>query len=176
MTLPDLSGTRPTVHRRLREFTGSGYDKGRSVFWQVAWFATANLIFTKWWLPPSFRPIILRVFGASVGERVLIRHGVKVQWPWKLAIGSDVWIGECAWLLNLEDITIADDVCISQDAFLCTGGHDPKDPTFSFDNARIVIGSGVWVGAKAVILRGTSIDPGTLVPAGAVVHRSSVGQ
>jgi len=107
--------------RDLRSFTGEGYDKGRSVLWQAAWFAVLNLVFVKWWLPPRLRPPLLRLFGASVGERVLIRHRVRVLWPWKLTIGDDCWIGEGAWLLNLEPITLADDVCISQEALLCTG-------------------------------------------------------
>src|ERR1041384_6974998 len=115
-----ITGT-PSVERDLRAFTGAGYDKGRNKLWQAAWFATMNLVFMKWWLPPRFRPAILRFFGATVGERVLIRHRVRVQWPWKLTIGDDCWIGEGAWLLNLEPITLEDDVCVSQEAFLCTG-------------------------------------------------------
>ena len=154
--------------RRLRGFTGAGYDKGRSKLWQVAWFAVLNLVFLKWWLPPRFRPAILRAFGAEVGERVLIRHRVRVLWPWKLSIGDDCWIGEGVWLLNLEPITLEPDVCLSQEAFICTGSHRHHDATFEFDNGPIRIGAGAWVAARATVLRGSTIPPGELIGGGAV--------
>jgi putative colanic acid biosynthesis acetyltransferase WcaF len=153
------------VTRDLASFTGAGYDKGRSVLWQAAWFAVMNLVFVKWWLPARFRPAILRAFGATVGERVLVRHRVRVLWPWKLTVGDDCWIGEGAWLLNLEPITLADDVCVSQEAFLCTGSHDHRDPAFEFDNAPITVGQGAWVTARAVVHRGVTVPPGEVVAA-----------
>jgi putative colanic acid biosynthesis acetyltransferase WcaF len=159
------------VRRRLGGFTGAGYDKGRSLAWQAAWFATQHLIFAKWWFPARLRPRVLRAFGATIGRDVLIRHGVRVHWPWKLTIGNDCWIGEDASLLNLEPITIGSDVCISQGAFLCTGSHDRRSPTFEFDNGPITIGDGAWVAARAIVLRGTTMYEGTIVGAGAVVAR-----
>lgn len=159
--------------RDLRSFTGAGYDKQRSILWQAAWFAVMNLVFMKWWLPARFRPAILRAFGARVGERVLIRHRVRVLWPWKLSIGDDCWIGEGAWLLNLEPITIEDDVCLSQEAFLCTGSHLHRDAAFEFDNAPIHVGAGAWVAARATVLRGSTIPAGEVVPGGAVHRRST---
>jgi hypothetical protein len=75
------SGT-PTVRvgpgRSLRAFTGTGYDKGAGRLKQAAWFVVLNLVFRPWWCPRSWRPGLLRAFGASVGERVLIRHRVRV--------------------------------------------------------------------------------------------------
>jgi len=157
--------------RRLGGFTGAGYDKGRPVLVQALWFAVLNLIFVKWWLPPRFRPTILRLFGANVGQGVLIRHRVRVQWPWKLTIGDHVWIGEEAWLLNLEPIEIGSDTCVSQAVFLCAGSHDRRSPTFEFDNGPIRLGRGVWVAARAVVLRGVSVGDGAVVGANAVVAK-----
>jgi putative colanic acid biosynthesis acetyltransferase WcaF len=163
---------RPAVDRRLRDFSGAGYDKGRSVLWQAAWFAVMNLVFVKWWLPARLRPVILRAFGARVGERVLIRHRVRVLWPWKLSIGDDCWIGEGAWLLNLEPITIERDVCVSQEAFLCTGSHLHRDPAFEFDNAPIHVGAGAWIAARATVLRGAVVSRGAVIGAGDVLRRT----
>lgn len=159
--------------RDLSSFTGAGYHKGRGIGWQAAWFAVMNVVFMKWWCPASLRPVLLRLFGAQVGKRVLIRHRVRVQWPWKLAVGDDCWIGEGVWLLNLEPITIGDDVCLSQEAFICTGSHRHDDPAFEFDNGPVTIGAGAWVAARATVLRGTTVPPGALVAAGAVVGRSA---
>ena len=154
----------------LRGFAGAGYDKGRPAHVQAAWHVVHNLVFVKWWLPARARPAILRAFGADIGERVLIRPRARVHWPWKLRVGDDCWIGEDAWLLDLEPITIGHDVCISQGAFLCTGGHDRRSPTFEFDNAPITIGDGAWVAARAVVLRGVHVGDEAVVGAGAVVH------
>jgi putative colanic acid biosynthesis acetyltransferase WcaF len=156
--------------RNLRSFTGEGYDKGRSKAWQVLWFAVMNVAFMKWWMPMRCRPAILRAFGAQVGERVRIRQNVRVQWPWKLSIGDDCWIGEGVWLLNLEQITIEHDACLSQEAFLCTGSHLHRDPAFEFDNAPIHIGAGAWIAARATVLRGTTVRDGVVVGAGTVAR------
>jgi putative colanic acid biosynthesis acetyltransferase WcaF len=155
--------------RRLRDFSGVGYDKGRPVINQVAWFVTQNLVFQKWWFPARWRPSLLRLFGAQIGSRVLMRHHVRVHWPWKLAIGDDTWIGEDAWILNLEPVSIGNNVCVSQGAFLCTGSHQRHSPTFEFDNAPINLQDGSWVAAKAVVLRGVTVHTGAVVGAGAVV-------
>ena len=159
------------VQRDLAGFSGLGYDKGRPAVVQALWFAAQNLLFAAWWFPASLRPKLLRLFGASVGEDVFIRHRVRVLWPWKLCIGDHTWIGEGAWLLNLEPIEIGNDVCISQEAFLCTGSHDVSSPTFEYDNAPIRIEECAWIGARSMVLRGVTIGRASVVSAGARVSK-----
>ncbi|WP_030174505.1 acetyltransferase [Streptomyces sp. NRRL S-813] len=158
------------MDRHLRGFTGAGYDKGRPLLVQAAWFAVLNLVFVKWWFPTRWRPAVLRAFGARIGRRVLIRQRVRVHWPWRLDIGDDVWIGEGAWLLNLEQITIGSNVCVSQDALLCTGSHQRLSSTFEFDNGPIRLEPGSWVAARAVVLRGVTVGRSGVVGASAVAH------
>lgn len=157
--------------RALSQFTGAGYDKGRGPKWQVAWLLCSGLVFTRWWCPAGLRVVLLRAFGATVGEGVLVRHRVRIHWPWKLTVGQHSWIGEGAWLLNLEPIVLGSDVCISQDVLLCTGSHDRHSPSFEFDNAPIVVEDGVWVAARATVLRGVTLGRGAVVGAGTVVTR-----
>jgi len=159
------------THPRLSTFDASlGYDKGRSKFWQAAWVIVSHLVFMKWWCPRKARPAILRAFGAEVGTGVVIRPSVRVHWPWKLSIGDDTWIGEDAWLLNLEPINIGSDVCISQRALLCTGSHRHDSPDFRYDNAPVVVEDGAWVALGATVLRGVTVGTGAVVAAGAVVR------
>ena len=164
-------GHPPGVARSLRGFTGAGYDKGRPLLAQAAWFAVLHLAFVKWWFPARWRPPLLRAFGARIGRRVMIRHGVRVHWPWKLSVGDDVWIGEGAWILNLEPVTIGSDCCVSQSALLCTGSHRRDLSTFEFDNGPIRLEPGSWVAARAVVLRGVTVGRGAVVGAAAVAHR-----
>ena len=100
--------------RRLATFTGRGYDKGRGTLQCAAWALVAEPLQRSVLCPPSVRTRILRAFGAQIGEGTLIRHDVRIHWPWKLAVGENSWIGVGAWLLNLEPITIGSDVCVSQ--------------------------------------------------------------
>jgi putative colanic acid biosynthesis acetyltransferase WcaF len=156
----------------LRDFTGAGYDKGRNLIWQMAWYATLNLLFRPWYTPAQLRPLILRAFGARVGAGVIIRAGVRVHWPWKLSIGNNVWLGEGCWILNLEEVTVGNNVCISQEAFLCTGSHDRHSVTFEYQNGSILVNDGVWIGTRSVVLRGVVVGRGGVVGAGVVVSKS----
>ncbi len=139
--------------RDLSGFTGWGYDKGRSKTWQVAWLLCDSVIFRRWWLPARSRVALLRFFGADIGEGVLIRHDVRIHWPWKLAIGDNSWVGVNAWILNLEPVVIGANTCVSQDVLICTGSHQRHSPTFEFDNRSIEIGNGVWIAARATVSR-----------------------
>ncbi|MGB3770840.1 MAG: DapH/DapD/GlmU-related protein [Rhodococcus sp. (in: high G+C Gram-positive bacteria)] len=157
------------LRRHLAGFTGQGYDKGAGPLKQILWLAVSGTILTRWWCPGSVRVRILRAFGATIADGVLIRHRVRIHWPWKLTVGRDSWIGEDAWILNLEPVTIGADVCISQGVLLCTGSHDRRSPTFEFDNAPITVGDGAWIAARATVLRGVTVGADAVVGATALV-------
>lgn len=156
--------------RSLAGFTGAGYDRGRPLRHQLAWHVVQHLVFGKWWLPARLRPGILRAFGATIGDGVLVRNGVRVHWPWKLEVGRDCWIGEGVWVLNLEPVRIGHDVCLSQESLLCTGSHDRRSPTFEFSNAPITVDDGAWVATRAVVLAGVRVGRESVVAAGVVAH------
>lgn len=155
--------------RNLAGFTGAGYDRGRGPLWQVGWMVLSGLVVTRWWCPRRVRTAILRAFGARIGQNVLIRHRVRIHWPWKLSVGNNSWIGEGSWILNLEGVTIGHDVCISQDVLLCTGSHNRRSLTFEFDNAPIIVQDGAWIAARATVLRGVTVGHDATVGATALV-------
>ncbi|OZF04153.1 MULTISPECIES: DapH/DapD/GlmU-related protein [Nocardiaceae] len=157
--------------RSLAGFTGAGYDKGRPLLVQALWLTVSTVFLGRWWCPNSVRVATLRAFGAQIGPGVLVRHGVRIHWPWKLSIGADSWVGEDVWILNLEPVTIGANTCISQGVLLCTGSHDRRSPTFEFDNAPIIVGSSVWIAARATVLRGVTIGDDATVGATALVTR-----
>lgn len=165
----NVSITQP--HRSLAARRGRSYDKGRGLCAQVLWVAMSTLIFTQVWCPNRLRCAMLRWFGAQVGDNVLIRHRVTVQWPWKLSIGNSSWIGAGSELYNLDRIEIGSDVCISQYVYLCTGSHDRTSATFEFDNGPITIEDGVWVCARSTVLRGVRIGANSVIGAMSLVQR-----
>ena len=155
--------------RKLAMFTGRGYDKGRPLLWCALWALVIEPLQRSVLCPKSLRVAVLRGFGATVGSGVNIRHDVRIHWPWKLQVGNDVWIGVGSHLLNLEPITLGDDVCISQHVLLCTGSHLASDPAFEYDNAPIVVEDGVWIAARATVLRGVTVGRDSVVGATALV-------
>jgi putative colanic acid biosynthesis acetyltransferase WcaF len=157
--------------RRLAQFSNANYSVGRPVPWRIGWFAAQNLLFDRWWFPPSWRPGLLRFFGASVGSGCLIRHGVRVHWPWRLTLGDDVWVGEDVWLHTILDIVVEDNVCISQRASVTTGSHDHRDPNFRTDNGPIRLRSGCWIGAEAMVMRGVTVGINSVVGGRAVAYK-----
>ncbi|MDF0532149.1 DapH/DapD/GlmU-related protein [Tsukamurella sp. 8F] len=156
---------------RLSRFTGAGYDKGRPAVVQAMWLAVNWTVLMRWWFPARLRPPVLRAFGAQIGPNVLIRHDVKIHWPWKLTVGADSWIGEGTWIIDLEPVTIGSDACVSQGVLLCTGSHDRHSPGFEYDNAPVTIGDRVWLAARSAVLRGVTVGDGATVGATALVVR-----
>ena len=163
--------TSPGARFSLRDFTGEGRDRGVPFLVFLLWLLVSRCFTMHWWCPNQLRVLILRGFGARIGTGTLIRHDVKIDWPWKLESGNDTWIGESTWIINAEPVVIGSNTCISQGVLLCSGGHDRFSPTFEFDNAPIVIGDSVWIATRATVLRGVRVADGATVGATAVVTR-----
>ena len=136
------------------------------------WFLVQNIFFKSPVMPSKFRPILLRIFGGSIGSGVLIRRGVKVHFPWNLEIGNDCWIGEEVWFINHEKITIGSNVCISQRSIICSGGHDYRSASLEYAHKPVVIKDGAWVCLDAKVLPGVTIGECSVVSAGEVARKS----
>jgi putative colanic acid biosynthesis acetyltransferase WcaF len=115
---------------------------------------------------------VLRILGSSIGKRVVIRSRVKVHFPWNLEIGDDCWIGEEVWFINHEKIRIGSNVCISQRAIICSGGHDYRSASLAYAHKPIEIKDGAWVCLDAKVLPGVTIGECSVVSAGEVVRKS----
>ncbi|MCX6889991.1 MAG: putative colanic acid biosynthesis acetyltransferase [Verrucomicrobia bacterium] len=156
----------------LSRFSTGQFDRGAGPLKEGVWLLVSRLLFQL--CPVSLSAIkcaVLRCFGASVGHAVVIKPGVKITFPWKLTIGNHVWLGEECWLLNLAPITIGDNVCISQRAFLCTGNHDYKSPTFDLITKTIRVEQGAWVGAGGFVGPGISVGSHAVLTAGSVATK-----
>jgi putative colanic acid biosynthesis acetyltransferase WcaF len=157
---------------RLAEFDNSWYRPGRSPLARARWFFVGLPLLECKWNPFSeFRVWLLRLFGARIGQGVVIKPGVRVKYPWLLTIGNYTWLGEDAWIDNLGEVTIGADVCVSQNSYLCTGNHDWSDPHFRLIVKSIVLNDCCWVGAGSVIAPGITVGEGAVATAGSVVYR-----
>lgn len=150
----------------------AGLDRGAPAWKEAAWLAVKVVFFlAPIPLPGAWRGALLRAFGARVGRGCVIRAGVDISFPWRLALGDFVWIGEGARLLTLARIEIGANSCISQEAYLCTGSHNHRVESFDLIARPILIGRECWVGARAFVGPGVTIGSGCVVAACAVVVR-----
>lgn len=157
----------------LSRFENADFDRGAGPLREFAWRLLSARVFQQSVMPwYGLRRAILRRFGAQVASGVVIKPGVKITFPWKLNVGPHSWIGEDAWLLNLDHVVIGANVCISQRAMLCTGSHDWSDPRFGLVTRSIVVNDGAWISAGVFVGPGVTIGENTVVTAGSVVTAS----
>lgn len=159
---------------RLRDFDPSiGLDRGAGKFKEVSWYLVKVIFFLSALpYPSSVKVWLLSVFGAKIGQRVVVKPRVNIHLPWKLEIGDDVWIGEEVFILNFEKVRIGSNVSISQRAFLCCGNHDFRSPSMPYRNAPIALEDGCWVGAACFVGPGVTVGLDTVVAAGSIVTAS----
>jgi putative colanic acid biosynthesis acetyltransferase WcaF len=80
-------------------------------------------------------------------------------------------LGECANAYSLGKIEIQEGATVAQEAYLCTGTHDFKDPSLQLITKPIAIGKNSFIGARAMILPGMSIGDHAIVGAMSVVSK-----
>jgi putative colanic acid biosynthesis acetyltransferase WcaF len=129
-----------------------------------------SLVFFEsgWNISSGLKVFWLKCFGAKIGHGVVIKPKVTIKYPWKLQIGSHCWIGESVWIDNLDQVTLGNNVCISQGALLLCGNHNYKSSSFDLFIAPIHLKEGSWVGAKS------SVAPGVTLESHAVLVLASV--
>ncbi len=157
---------------KLAQYNNEWYQPGHFIK-IVLWYFT-NMLFLKSSFPfsSSFKVMLLRLFGAKVGDGVVIKNNVNIKSPWFLEIGDYTWIGEKVWIDNLANITIGDNVCLSQQAYLLTGSHDYKKENFDLIVGSIVLEEGVWIGARATVCLNVICKSHSILTTGSVATKS----
>jgi maltose O-acetyltransferase len=99
-------------------------------------------------------PIELAAFGGTltIGGGTFLNYGVSISAHERVTIGRNVLIGNYAMIMDNDY-------------------HDPGDHGRLGRSAPIVIEDGVWIGARAIVLKGVRIGRGAAVAAGAVVTK-----
>jgi putative colanic acid biosynthesis acetyltransferase WcaF len=117
----------------------------------------------------GWRRFLLRLFGAKVGKKVILRPTTQITYPWKVSIGDYSWIGDDVVLYSLGTIVIGSNSVISQRSYICTGSHDYLSESFDIYAQNITIGSECWLATDVYVAPSVQIGDGTVVGA-----RSSV--
>jgi putative colanic acid biosynthesis acetyltransferase WcaF len=157
--------------RLKKDFDKKDFDTGASSLKIFCWYFTSMIFFRSGLMPSSAVLVwILRLFGAKIGKEVRIKPYIYIHYPWKLSIGDYSWLAECR-IENLADVSIGNNVCISQKAMLLTGNHDYKKVGFDLITKPIVLADGVWVGANAVVCPGVTAASHAVLAVGSIATK-----
>lgn len=113
----------------------------------------------------------LRLFGARIGNKVLILGGAKIWCPWNLEIGDYSAVGFDVEIYNFAPVKIGEQTVVSQYSYLCTASHDYEVQDMRLYWKPITIGPQCWIAADAFIAPGVTIGEGSIVGARSVVTK-----
>lgn len=156
------------IETDLSKFNNSWFNPGAGSMKRILWHLI-NAAFLNSSFPVSrFKIFLLRSFGARIGKGITIKPHVNIKYPWKLVVGNHVWIGEYVWIDNLANVTIGNNVCLSQGSFLLCGNHNYKSQSFDLIVGDITLENGVWIGAKAIVCPGVKCHSHSVLAVGSV--------
>ena len=150
------------------EFNLSRYSqptdfRGKSkIYVQLWWLVQAILIGLSPQVFYGWRRFWLRMFGASIGKKVLVRPSVKITYPWKVSIGDHSWIGDDVVLYSLGEIEIGSNTVI----------HDYTKETFDIFAKKITVGNGCWLATDVFVAPGITIEDGAVIGARSSVFKN----
>lgn len=154
----------------LKRFRTPPQFRGRSaVAVQLWWLVQATLFHTSPQVFFAWRRFLLRLFGAKIGKRVLIRPTVEITYPWKVSVGDYSWIGDRAVLYSLGEIRVGRHTVISQQSYICTGTHDPDSISFDMYARPVHIGDECWIASGVFVMPGAAVGDGAVVGARSTV-------
>jgi len=164
------------MNQNLSAFTLPDNFRGKNaVVVQLWWLVQALLFRTSPQICYGWRRFLLRLFGANIGKKVIIRPSVKITYPWKVSIGDYSWIGDDVVLYSLGEIEIGENTVISQKSYLCTGSHDYLKEDFPIFEKKITIEGECWLATDVFVAPGITIKKGTVVGARSSVYKDLPG-
>ena len=154
---------RPSRVRRFSRLIASTFDPR-------AWLHLAKMV--NYYNYSHVRPLrSVRLAGpGNISPDTVFQNGERIEIGKRVRIGSRcfLWAGH-----GSAKIVIGDDVLFGPEVMLtaATYRHEDGDPITdqAMREEDIVIGDGVWLATRAVVLPGTTIGAGAIIASGAVV-------
>jgi maltose O-acetyltransferase len=155
------------VSRARSLFETIVYDLRGALFHTVV-----NVFIASSWVPRHVRRELYRALGFKIGKASLSPHlTFKSN---NVDIGDHVYINERCSFDNVDCVTIGDHVHVGPEVLFGTSSHERGDAISRAGGvilAPLVVSSGCWIGARAIVLPGVKIGEGCVVAAGAVVTK-----
>jgi len=111
---------------------------------------------------------------AARGENVHIAEPFTMNYPERVFLGRDIYIGGYAVFNSAGGIRIGDGCVFGPFVHIYTANHRYEDAeALPFDEYEyfepVDVGPNVWIGGDAVLLPGVTVGEGAVIAAGAVV-------
>lgn len=148
------------VYRRIR----------RSVFLSVF-----NVFFSgigHFW---GIKRLVLKLACIPCGIKTRVLGPLKIGPAVELFIGEDVWVGQDFSIYGSGCCKIGDRCDIGPNVSILSGSHEigcRKRRAGKGFHYTVNIGSGCWIGGKAVLYGNITIGDSSIIAAGAVVNRN----
>ena len=129
------------------------------------------------WLPDfvvciRLRGRLAKPFLKGCGKGFGLGRGVTFYNPSKIVIGDNVYIAKGCWFSAEDDIVIEDEVLFAPYVCIASANHTRLNGSFRFgepDKGPVVIRKGSWLGAHAVVTKGSILGKGTVLAANSVL-------
>lgn len=161
------------MYQNLEKFKLPKNFRGRNAFVVQIWWIVQAVLFK---LSPQFmygwRRFLLRLFGAKIGKKVIIRPSATITYPWKISIDDYSWIGDNVVLYSLGEIEIGKHVVVSQKSYLCTGSHDYNKLEFPIFEKKITLNDQCWLATDVFIAPGITIGKGSIIGSRSSVYKN----
>lgn len=109
-----------------------------------------------------------------LGDRARIRGRVIINGGGRVEVGADTLLNGC-WIVAGEAVVIGERCLVSDCGISDSDFHNVRPdlrhvPPLPATRAPIRVGTNVWLGAHALVLKGTTVGADSVVAAGAVVR------
>lgn len=143
-------------------------DRARRAGW--------GAVFTVFYRPSprpfhAWRSLLLRVFGAQMGEGCHFYPGGRVWAPWNLICEDRVTLGDDAELYNPSPLYLGSHCIVSQGAYICGATHEYDTPEFRLVHFPMRLGAYSWICARAMVNPGVNVGAGAILGLGSVATR-----
>ena len=119
----------------------------------------------------TIRRFFYRLAGVKIGQGSSLHTRITFYKPENISIGEDTIVGENTVLDGRDKLIIGNHVDIASEVMIYNSQHDVNDENFSAIEKPVIIKDYVFIGPRAIILPGVTIEKGAIVAAGAVVTK-----
>jgi len=116
--------------------------------------------------------IILRIYGAKIGDNVRVYSSVHIHFPKNLSIGHHTVIGSKVEIKNHNNIKIGNYCTISQKSSIVDSSHDFNNKDFPLVSKSIEIKDNVWIAQECFLGPGVKIQSNVVLGSRAVCFKS----
>jgi maltose O-acetyltransferase len=119
----------------------------------------------------TLRKTAYTLSGMKIASKSAIHMGLVLYNPANITIGTGTIIGERCVLDGRDTLSIGNHVDIASEVMIYNSQHNIHDPHFLATEEPVIIEDYVFIGPRAIILPGVTIEKGAVVGAGAVVTK-----